>query len=776
MSIFKGLSIGRLGLAALMVAGLAGCGGGSDSGTTTGTPTVPTAPDLTHLLAQVAPETCALCHTPGVDGAAPVARSGSMHQARYKEFYQDGVVKIVQGSMTFNATGTTATLAFQMTKNGANFDCRDADSIGSYWAGYDSATMSFPSDQSLKPAASGITYNAATNVCTFTQTVSAATATSMAGPGIVQIYGVDEILETDPVKHISSGKYPFAGVLKIGTVNYSSAANVTGCEGCHTQPFLKHTYIYGTVADNTTGAPTQFYTCKGCHYDQRNGGHVDWQILKDNPARYAEIAAGSAITDAEKAKYAYKAKLMNDVHMSHAMEFAYPQSMRNCVTCHAGKLDTVLADSKFKAETCISCHSVDGIKAKMTAANFNHASVVDNLNTVNCATCHTTGGAAPTFKTLHVGGYDPKIYSTAGVRYSDTFVVNIDSASVANNVLDIKFSATGTLGSLSAANITPTVLIGLYGYDSKDFIVAAHGTDADGKRNLEYVVGGNSRNPARIKTVSAANGMWEITADLSDWADKIAAGVVKRVEIAVLPELKDASGTVLGLNAPSKTFNLGANAFENYFSDIVKVFKTTGADGTTGCNTCHDQLATTFHSGIRGGNIKVCRICHEVSNGGSHLELQSRSIDSYVHAIHSFQAFDPGDINFGDPVESLEYQHHTGSSFPRFGILNCESCHNPGMYDVPKQGKSMPGVLSGTDTVAGRNIGAIAPAVTGPAVRACGGCHRAQAINADDSGKLATLLTHWRTFGYYTEVASADARALWEQAVDKIMSLFVVLD
>ena len=30
--------------------------------------------------------------------------------------------------------------------------------------------------------------------------------------------------------------------------------------------------------------------------------------------------------------YAYKTTLMNDVHMSHAMEFPYPQSMSNCVS------------------------------------------------------------------------------------------------------------------------------------------------------------------------------------------------------------------------------------------------------------------------------------------------------------------------------------------------------------------------------------------------------------------------------------------------------------
>ena len=69
-----------------------------------------------------------------------------------------------------------------------------------------------------------------------------------------------------------------------------------------------------------------------------------------------------------------------------------------------------------------------------------------------------------------------QIYSTAGVRYSDTFKATIDSASLTGNVLDIKFSATGTLGSLTASAIKPTVLVGLYGYDTKDFLVAAHGS------------------------------------------------------------------------------------------------------------------------------------------------------------------------------------------------------------------------------------------------------------------------------------------------------------
>lgn len=752
----------RHAMAAALVLIVAGCGGGDDgapgpagpAGKDVDPAVVNSLTEQIKALTQAAnPETCVTCHT----GDDPVARTGPGHQALYKEFYQDSVMKVADMAFAVQG-GNTAVLTFQLTKNGAPFDCTKATgtgkdfAIGSYWAAYDVPTRSFPSDLSLVGTKA---YDAATNRCTFSKAVTPAQAAQMAGNGIVQIYGVDEILEVNAEKHISSGKYPFAGVLKVGTVDYSSVANVSGCESCHTKPYLKHTYIYGNVAG------LEFYTCKGCHYDTRSGGHVDWQILKDNPARYAEIDAGSAITDAEKAKYAYKAKLMNDVHMSHAMEFAYPQSMKNCVTCHAGKLDRALSDAQFKAETCRSCHAVDGLKKMMSEAAFNHAAFVDTPDTSECALCHkSTTGVAPSFKALHGGGYDEKIYTTTGVRYSDTFKVKIDSASVVANKLTIRFSATESpdIAGLSVSGITPTVLVGLYGYNTKDFIVAAHGRDASGSRLLEYVVG--TTHP-RFTTVSAANGQWEVTADLSMWADKIADGTVKRAEIAVLPELKNAGGVVLGLNAPSRTFDLARNGFDDtYFKDIVDV--------AGGCNTCHDQLATTFHSGTRGGNIKVCRICHEVSSAGSHLELQSRSIDSYVHAIHSFQAFDPGDINFGDPVESLEYQHHINSEFPRFGILNCESCHKAGMYNVPNQARSMPGVLSGTDAVAGRNIGAIPATVTGPAVRACGGCHRAQAINADDPGALAVLTQHFKTFGYVID----NEDGLWASIVAKIMGLF----
>jgi N-acetyl-anhydromuramyl-L-alanine amidase AmpD len=56
----------------------------------------------------------------------------------------------------------------------------------------------------------------------------------------------------------------------------------------------------------------------------------------------------------------------------------------------------------------------------------------------------------------------------------------------------------------------------------------------------------------------------------------------------------------------------------------------------------------------------------------------------------------------------------------------------------------------------------------GPAARACGACHRAQMLRADDADKLAAFNDHVRTFGYLVE----DDTGVWDAVVEKIMSVF----
>lgn len=352
--------------------------------------------------------------------------------------------------------------------------------------------------------------------------------------------------------------------------------------------------------------------------------------------------------------------------------------------------------------------------------------------------------------------------------------VTIDSATFDGSMLTFGFSAAQNqeLDGVDTSMITPTAMVGLYGWDTKDFLIGAHerlfDDNADGVidrsdlRTLEAEVG--EEHP-RMVTTMAEGGVWEMTADLSTWADMIADGTVKRVEIGIMPALITADGVELALNAPSRTFDLTANAFvDDFYPAIAKV--------DDGCNNCHEALATTFHSPDRGGNLVVCRMCHITKSGGSHLEMQSRSLDSYAHAIHSFQAFDIADIDFADLVQTMHYEHHIEFPYPNHGT-NCESCHVEGTYNVPAQDKSLAAILSPSEPTTNwdRNIGTVPELVTGPASKACGGCHRAELINEDEFSELISFNQHTKQGGYLVE-GGEDSVSTWETVVQTIMAIF----
>jgi len=714
-------------------------------------------------------ETCGICHPD----------AGEKHQESYDELYQDGVIEVSDITYRFTPNPDTTIVSFKMTRNGAPINGASVSNLNIYFAAWTGTAFEGAGRLSLKGK---LSYDPGKGVTTSTLVELDPAATgyidySNVGnvDGIVVVYGYHEQVGSLPAR-IRQVKYPYAAIEETGKgTDYASAANNDGCEKCHTDPYLKHGNIYSQVGGDPA---TDFLTCKVCHLDNGNGGHLEWQLLVDDPALAAAYFEDESVLSPEQEElYAYKTTLMNDVHMSHAMEFPYPQSMSNCVVCHEGKLDVVLSDANFKPSTCKSCHALNGAVAEGEEPAYDTTELALNTivphgfdETADCASCHAEGGVAASFREIHPG-YDKAIYTADGTKYSDGVVVTIDSASFADNKLTFAFSATSEIEGINAADIVPTVMVGLYGWDTKDFILGPHERDfddnADGTvdrndgRNLEAEVG--SEHP-RVTTESASGGSWEVTADLSAWADMITDGTVKRVEIAVMPELVNADEVALAINAPSRTFDLGKNDFDDeFYSPIVKV--------TDGCNECHEALGTTFHSPDRGGNIVVCRLCHVVKSGGSHLEMQSRSIDSYIHAIHSFQPFDIGDIDFADPVEAMHYEHHIHFPYPKHGSTDCESCHVAGAYEVPDQAKSLPGLLSASDAVEGRNIGDVPSYVVGPAARACGACHKVEAINEDSAGELAVLYQHLTQGGYMIE-AGEDASGTLKSVIDKVMEFF----
>jgi hypothetical protein len=317
---------------------------------------------------------------------------------------------------------------------------------------------------------------------------------------------------------------------------------------------------------------------------------------------------------------------------------------------------------------------------------------------------------------------------------------------------------------------------------------------------MEYTLGANLNDVAGNADTTKDNnllftevatgtaGKWQASIDLSKYIqpsstktpttssskiatipELIANGTIKKAEIAILPTLA-VGGQTVAIDAVSRTVDLTAGgAFVNdYYQGAAAIAP------VAGCDACHDQLATNFHTPAYGGSVVVCRTCHQTTNGGSHLEMQSRSIDSYAHAIHRFQYFDTNGVDFEEPVEAARYERHIEHTLPYFTPLACEACHVGGKYNVPDQSKSMPGLLSASYTLTkDRAIGTVPSYTTGAASRACGSCHRAEMINEDAAGDLASFNAHVDQMGFLlNDNDTPDGYNYLYAVMDKIMGLF----
>jgi OmcA/MtrC family decaheme c-type cytochrome len=810
--------------------------------------------DATAQAAQV--ESCATCHS----GA------GDEHQAVY-DLYVKGIAQSAF-DMTFTSFTTVpgavagtfdGTLNATILKNGlpyqdlATLEARDGQAYFSP-VNYDGPNQ----DYSLgRQELSTITQPTPGNYVitgtglTFDPTITGQVYGYIAeGPLLEHGGGTGGELPTGTHVHLYENVANAAiafGDAQAGSANeYLSAANVGGCVKCHGNPYMKHGYRAAEVA----GIP-DFSACKTCHYSGRNGFLASLQWMVDDPLAWATTAGPVP------PEYTYEGSIMNDTHMAHAMEFPYPQSMQNCATCHGeltdatgavipgtDKLAVVLDDSNFTGETCLSCHPLQGINAWPTEPyNQPHRApaleylwqrgadlTFHDINST-CNGCH--GAGVSSSLTAYHTGYDVNITDENGVRYADQYSVSIEAVSYdsVTGLITVDFSA-------SDPAVVPELLISFYGWDSKHFIVGAHERDTNavctGFRpgcQMEYVPvsrllvddpAASDPNPIFTEDAASAPPTYKVTADPSQWQltktdlvpAMIADGTVRRIEVTVTPELNLQDLATPGpnvevvLTAVNATLDLGTNLIDD---DWFKGNK--AVVSTAKCNACHDALASSFHSesGRGGDGIEVCKNCHTTTFPASHMEMASRSIDSYVHTIHSFQDFDVDDtfndrdanrnpIPGFDPVFAKRYDQHIKHVFPNFTIRNCEACHvSPEdgegivVYNVPDQSESMPGVLQtsfdpltwyeivgglAVEDPAGRSIsGSIPEFVTGPASRACGSCHRSRMINRDQAGNLASLNAHTDAFGTFTENGPtaddpANDDAVLFEVIDDIMSLF----
>ncbi len=754
-----------------------------------------TADPIAEAVAAADIESCATCH----DGV------GGGHQAIYDEYADASELELIFDNFTSTPNGAVwdVTLTFTILQNGVPFEDYASLSQARFFVNRFDNTVgnngefyeAFRSLGSVVDVGPG-QYQVSRAGLTFDPTASG------------QVYGyiaLGKLLEHEAGTggEIPAGSHVHlyedvanAGIAYGAAGTYASLANPEGCENCHGSPYLKHGYRAAQVP-----GLADFAACKVCHNDDGNGGHFDWQYMVDEPFNWATGVAATA-------DYSYKRSVMNDAHMSHAMEFPYPMSMSNCATCHAGSEAAVTADEFFTPETCKSCHPVQGIDAWPEDAGTTMAGLyaqphrappmqflwtragVEGFHDIglNCQGCHAPNppnpAVAPLFSDYH-SGWDDHIYDDTGTKFADLNTVAIDNITLAGDLMTIEFSSNNV-------DIVPEVLVSFYGWDTRNYLVGSHERDANvtecgGRRpgcKMEYVPesSGGGPNPLFTEDPASVPGDWMVTLDMSALQltktdllpTLIANGDITKAEISITPEL-EVGGEDVVLKAVGETFDLaGSMIVADYFKGA------NAAVSIEKCNACHDSLASTFHDGSgRGGDgIEVCKHCHTTTFPGSHLELQSRAIDSYIHGIHSFQQFDLDEVAAAnDPVFDARAEQHIKHTFPNFTIRNCEACHLAGTYDVPDQSKSMPGVLSRGWDISDRAIGTVPEYVTGPASRACGGCHRADFINADNAGELASFMAHTDAFGTLVVNDDPDSDAdnndqILFGIIDKLMSMF----
>jgi hypothetical protein len=755
---------------------------------------------IENAIASAQVESCGTCHEGVGDG----------HQAVYDEYVDTQLAMEITDVQAAGAGPFTLTIDFTVTKNDLPYIDPEGTplsltSTSFYSVHYEDGEFKNPGG-GFFPSISGTAVSNGDGSYTLTSSLSYNPLTFPGGAIVGRIANDRlDIEDRQADKRVAMYADLASAAFPIGNINtYESAADVAACEACHGKPYRKHANLEAVVAE-----VPNFVFCSGCHNSESNGNHPEWPFMVDDPVAWAN---GELPTPEQSARYAYKRTLMNDVHMSHAMELPYPQSMANCATCHTGdKLAGVLDNSNFEYATCKSCHPVEGAGAwpGQAYAQSSRATPFAYLwgnafafhlnydNTTDCTGCHEgqpgdPGYVAPGFEFLHTG-YDARIYDAAGNKYADNYTVAIDSIELVDNLLTVAFSS-------NDPDVKPEILISFYGWDTKDFLIHSHARDGSERcpssrgNGCRFEWGPGDTSPLITEDALSVPGSWIVTADLAEFVPTItddiptliANGDVSKIEVTVTGQWPLAVGNA-SLTAATQTYDIDSDTL------LADYFQGDGAIvDYESCNACHDQLAVTFHSGSgRAGEITMCRNCHNVNEDGGHIEMASRSIDNYVHAIHSFQDFDLDETFKApfDPVFAKRYDMHIEHAFPYFTAMACKACHESGKFNVPDQTKSMPGVqsesweldtwysMSGEAAVvdpAGRNIGFVAQHVTGPASRACGACHRAEFINEDDAGHLASFNAHTKAFGTYvsTDVAEAEENEILYGIIDKIMGMF----
>jgi OmcA/MtrC family decaheme c-type cytochrome len=765
----------RLGLLALMISGLAGCGGGGGGSTAAANPgAIPSAaanPANDTSINASAPFTAML--DAGISPVVVTSGTPGTVEVNFSVF-SDGAV--VQG-----LTASKARFALAKLVPGTN---GDPDQWENYVSTIETATTFTGNDVGSGPG--GTMYAA-----------SAVQATTDSGGTLV--YNADGYYTytfsadiQDPTWTVTkSGKvYMTNGVVFEPNRTHRVAIQLSYTNKAG-DTVLVNPYFDFTIDGNgnavavtdpsKTRKMTDVASCNTCHAKLalHGGGRVDTQ--------FCVMCHNSGTTDANSGNVLDLRTMAHKIHAGKFLansttpesytiwgynaskvdfaEVGFPQDLRNCTKCHTGTNPNTPQGDNWKnvptREACLTCHQVD---AQISATDTRtwtsiHAALgtsVDTTTDAQCANCHSatsTWGAE-------------RVHWNQNEEDAAKYKMNIESATYDSNArkVTVKYYLSDPTNGDAAYDLAtgcpagpPVACTSSNKFGNLKLILAYQtlvGQPTSVTEFSSYNNGGNSGTNANSYAYLGTNdGNNHYTVDLvipADSATFVAAGTARVVSYGQV--IEDELDVVTRAPKPGPVaINVSV---QNTYKDVALSGPVTPRRvivSNDKCNACHSLLGTTSGSNIlsnafHGGSrdiVQACVVCHDPDRMSSTVMAdgsgwnESYQFKRMIHGIHGGQkrtypfthgnkvvgngfALDGTPLTLGGvvgPVMTAGTENFTAEvAFPGH-IWDCTTCH------VNKSYQNDQGPLG---AVINKPTGVTDPLlwnVSSPKVATCTACH-----------------------------------------------------
>ena len=666
-------SIAWLGAAALVLAGLSGCGSDGDGGTA---PPPPPPGNLGQAIATAAANPANDTSTSASSAFSVLQANGVpaviVRSAPVVNFtvFSDGAVK--QGLKLTDMSFAIAKLVPASNGNPARWESyvsrvektTGANAVGSGPGGTPVLAEALQATTDPKPAAQAdqLVYNAS-GYYTYTFSTNITDAGSTFGvvfePGLTHRIAIQ--------------------------LSYTNAAG----QVVRVNPYFDVTFdANGNSVAVTDPAKTQVIavvnSCNGCHEKLalHGGGRVDVQycVMCHNPGT-TDANSGNVLTMATMTHKIHAGRLLADPstlgnydyviwgYQSSKHDYSevgYPQDLRNCSVCHTEANPATPQGgywaTKPSKEACLTCHtSSQGTTFYTTHTDYAIALVGPNAKPLDipngeCAQCHRVGTAVSS----------ERVHWNQSEDHSAKYKVNIESATFdpAGRKVTVKYSVadptrnnalwnlvtpdcTGSGPTLACSNTTQ--------FGNLRFYLAYANIVGQPTSVTEFTAynnGGSGANAYLYKGVNDGGNRYTVDIPVpADTATSVAQGTARVVGIGQIVEPALQTMSAIDPRPPVQPTQLVNVVAQNTYADVVlsgAMNPRRQVVSNEKCSVCHAALGTTtgsntqafaFHGGARH-TVESCVLCHDQNRYSSTVMTSGRALsENYsfkrmIHGIH----------------------------------------------------------------------------------------------------------------------------------------------